>query len=231
MDTFTIPPGKATGCLIRAKPFAAMAPAFSDVLKVIPRDQWGDLIGQVSLKDNVTTILDQNSTGSCATESAAQGIMALRAWEHQPYVALNPWSIYAFTSGGVDRGSNIDTNLDYLARVGCLPESIWPRSKGWQRKPPQSLLDEHACDFRIAEWFDIATVDEIGTALLKGFPVVFGWRGHSCLFVELLDRDKALYVNSWGADWGDAGFGILSLSAVNFNYGAFAIRGTTDSGD
>jgi hypothetical protein len=85
---------------------------------------------------------------------------------------------------------------------------------------------EAARDYRIDEFFDIGNINELGTALIKGYPVVFGWSGHSCIFVDLLDKNTAVYANSWDSSWGDDGFGTLRLSSVNFGYGAFAIRST-----
>jgi len=105
---------------------------------------------------------------------------------------------------------------------GIAPESVWPRSKGWQATPSADAR-EAAKLYRIEEFYDITTTAEIGTALLLGFPVVFGWSGHSCVMTQLVNPTTAEYANSWG-NWGDQGFGQLRLSSVNFNYGAFAVR-------
>jgi hypothetical protein len=53
---------------------------------------------------------------------------------------------------------------------------------------------------------------------------VFGWNGHSCVLTKLLSTSEAEYCNSWSPQWGDQGFGRIRLSAINFMYGAFAIR-------
>lgn len=232
MDKLIIPEGKKTGCLPRATQYGTCCDKLEDRIEVISRERWQLHIDDgIVLRPHVTDILNQDGVGSCATESTAQSKMIVRSWQNQPYVPLNPWSIYCFTSGGRDGGSNIDTNLIHARDIGVLPVSVWPRSKGWRAKPPQSLLDTEAIKYRIDEFWDIATVDEIGTALLKGMPVVFGWQGHSCVLVDLVDRKRARYANSWDESWGDKGFGIISLNKVNFGYGAFAVRTVVDSGE
>ena len=177
----------------------------------------------MSLRSKVKQIFDQGSNGSCATESTTQSEQIVRAVAGQPFVLLNPLSIYRVTSGGRDRGSSIDENLMFARETGILPESYWPRSKGFRATPPDGWQDV-AAKYRIDEFFDIGSIDEVGTALLRGLPVVFGWQGHSCVLVELLSDTEAVYANSWSKEWGDSGFGTIALSKINFSYGAFATR-------
>ena len=233
MSKLIIPPGKATGCLPRATTYGQCCDKLEDRVNVITdEEQIRDLIGKVSLRPHLKTIgvYDQNGYGSCATESTAGATKLSRAASNRPYVQLNPLSIYAFTSGGVDRGSNIDRNLEHARDIGILPEDVWPRSKGFRTKPPQELLDRHASRFRIDEFWDCGSVDDVRTSLVLGFPVSFGWRGHSCVLIALKDMNTAYYLNSWGADWGDNGVGTISLRSINFGYGAFAVRSVTDAG-
>jgi hypothetical protein len=225
-----IPEGKATGCLRRKTKFGDCCNPMADEIEVIPREKWGALIGKVSLRPNVRQIIDQGQIGSCATCSTTQGVMIARDVAGLPFVFLNPLSIYHFTSGGRDNGSSIDENLQFARDTGILPESYWPYSRGYRETPPAGW-QEVAKQYRIDEFYDIGTVDELGTALLKGFAVVFGWSGHSCILTRLLSETKAEYANSWGSDWStDGGFGKISLSAINFQYGAFATRTAKSEG-
>jgi hypothetical protein len=221
-----VPQGQATGCLPRDSKYGEICAKLEDSIDIISRDKWGDLIGDVLLRPYVYQIFSQGSVGSCATESTSGAWSIINEVAGKPSVLLNPWSLYAFTSGGRDRGSNVDRNLERARDVGILPESIWPRrgpnKNPWNRKPPAELFDKHAC--RIDEFYDIASIDEVGTALLRGFPVVYGWSGHSCVLTSLRDRNTAVYANSWGTSWGDKGFGTISLNKINFGYGAFAVR-------
>jgi len=223
---FVVPDGFATGCLPRASRFGQWCPLMSERVPVIPVAQWPSLIGEIELRSFVNKVKNQGKVGSCATESTSQGVELTEVLSGQPWTELNPWYVYHTTSGGRDQGSSIDTNLAFVRQNGIAPESVWPRSKGWQTRPSADAV-EAAKLHKIEEWYDCTTVTEIGTALLLGYPVVFGWNGHSCVFTHLLTAATAQYCNSWGAQWGDRGFGELSLSSVNFQYGAFAIRTST----
>jgi hypothetical protein len=184
----------------------------------------------ISLVSKIRDVKDQGRDGSCATESTAGAMQLIREWNNRDFVELNPLSIYAFTKGRTG-GSSIDTNLVRARDVGILPESIWPRSKGWHNRPSLGMLNEHASKYRIDEFWDINTMAELRTAVLSLFPVVFGWRGHSCVLVELTDMDTALYLNSWGKSWGDNGIGEIQLDSIELaRYGAFAVRSCVDSG-
>ncbi len=216
------------GCLPRRSRFGECCRPLADVIEIIPREQWAGLIGTVNLRPKVRQILDQGSAGSCATESTTQAAMVIREVVGQPFELLNPWSIYHWTSGGSDSGSSIDDNLQHAREYGILPESYWPRSKGWRADPPDGWKDV-AKAYRVDEFYDIANTEQVGTALLLGFPVVFGWQGHSCVLTGLLTTTTAEYANSWG-DWGDEGFGTIKLSSINFGYGAFSVRTAVSSG-
>ena len=79
------------------------------------------------------------------------------------------------------------------------------------------------------EWCDIETNDEFGTALLKGWPVVFGYRpsrrsGHAVYATRLFREGRNWMIdwhNSWDKTWGDNGFGIMPLSRVSWGFGVF----------
>jgi hypothetical protein len=196
-------------------------------VKLIDRDKWQKYLDKLgrSLRDHVNQILDQDGAGSCATESTSQALMVRSDWKGQEFVLLNPWFMYHYTSGGVDRGSSIDENLEFARNQGVAPESVWPRSKGW-RATPSAEATREARKYRIAEFLDVTSIDGVGTALLNQLPVVFGWSGHSCVLTRLLSPTTAEYANSWG-NWGDQGFGEIRLSSINFRYGAFAVCSTT----
>ncbi len=215
-------------CLPRESLPGGYADPLGDRIDVIPRNDWGDLIGQVERSSDVKHIYSQGRVGSCATESTSQALAVVRVASGLDPVVYNPWSIYWKTSGGRDRGSSIDANLRYARDVGILPADVWPRSRGWSTKPPDDLLNTVAINNRIDEFYDVQTLDELGTALLLGWPVVFGWSGHSCVFTELLSRSEAVYANSWGASWNGNGFGRLALSRINWGYGCWAVRTSTE---
>ena len=197
---------------------------------VIPKSEWAGILAQpdhMRLRPSVPVILDQDGVGSCATEATAQTIMTLRSFNGQKFEKLNPWFIYYTTSGGSDRGSNIDSNLKFARDNGCAPESIWPRSKGWRARPSEEAK-EAAKNYKILEFYDIRNSEELGSALLLGFPVAYGRSGHAITAVDLVTPTTMRYANSWG-NWGDEGFAVESINRVNYGYGAWAIRAGIDN--
>jgi hypothetical protein len=218
------PADRKPGCLPRKEPFGKLFAPASEKIKIIPREEWGDYAGKISMRPFVKTILNQGSVGSCATEAVTQAVMVARAFAGLPHIILNPWFIYYHTSGGRDRGSSIDENLAFIREHGIAPMSVWGRDKGWQTEPSSEAYDA-AKAFRDFEFFDIAAINEMVSSQLGACPVVYGSKGHAVLKIEHVNDSEGLDVNSWGEDWKDGGFGVwASYRAVNFNYGAFAVR-------
>ena len=202
------------------------APPLEDNIDVIPQNQWDDYGYDVELHHHVKDIHKQ-TLGSCATEACSGSVETKGQMQGLPFVSLNPHPIYYIASGGRDMGSNVDTVLRLCKERGFPPDVVWPRKEhNWREKPPQSVWDDHASHFRIDEVYDLTSIAEVGTALLRGFLCPFGWRGHSCYLLRLLNDRQAEYVNSWGADWGTNGRGVINLSSINFGYGAYAVRST-----
>lgn len=224
---YATPPEFRSGCLLRTSLPGERCPLFGDRIEVIPKAEWAAHIGQVSLRPYVTEIFDQDGVGSCASESSTQALQIALAFAGRPWVQLSPWFVYRSVSGGRDSGSSIDDNLEFLRTSGSCPMEMLPRSGGWKAKPSAEAV-EAAKSYRIDEYYDITTAEEFGTALLKGFPVVYGRSGHAIVAVELVSPSEIRYCNSWG-DWGDGGFAVESLSKVNWGYGAFAVRTAVES--
>lgn len=220
------PNGYKPGCLPRKSKPGEWCPMASERIKLIPSADWDEAAKELgdSVRQHITFLLDQDGAGSCATESTTESDMTIRAVAGLPFVLLNPWFIYHTTSGGRDTGSSIDENLAFVRENGIAPESVWPRSKGWKAKPSAEAV-EAAKQYRIDEFYDIANVNEMVSALLTGFVVVYGADGHSVLKIQHLDAKRGLDLNSWGEGWGDKGFGVwATYNAVNWSYGAFAVR-------
>lgn len=225
VDDWTIPPGKKTGCLLRKSRPGQWCPMAKEVIELVPRDQWDSLAAQSQgLQPFVRKIKDQNGIGSCATESSNLAVEICDVFGGKPWIEYNPWYMYHWTSGGVDQGSSIDENLVFARDRGVCPEAIWPRSKGWEA-PPSEAARVEAKKHCILEFYDVSNIDEMVSALLKGYSVVYGANGHSVLKIRHLNFQQGLDANSWGADWGSQGFGVwATYSRINWGYGAWAIR-------
>lgn len=218
------PADRKPGCLPRKWAPGVRFPMAAERITIIDRDDWPKYTGKVSMRPFVKTVLDQGSVGSCATEGAAQALMITRAYAGKPHVVLNPWFIYHTTSHGSDSGSSIDENLEFIQEFGCAPESVWPRSKGWRAKP-SAEANAAALEFRGVEVFDISSIDEMVSAELSDFAVVYGSNGHCVVKVEHQNDRQGLDINSWSESWGDNGFGVwATYSQVNWGYGAWALR-------
>ena len=219
--------GYKPGCLPRKSKPGEWCPMAAERIKIIPSVDWDEAAKELgdSVRQHVPVVLDQNGYRSCACESATGAVMLARAIAGLPFVLLNPLFVYHTTSGGRDNGSSIDENLAFIREHGIAPESVWPRSKGFQAKP-STLAIEAAKEFRIEEFFDIANVNEMVSSELTGYAVVYGADGHSVLKIQHLSAKEGLDLNSWkNSNWGDGGFGVwATYNSVDFSYGAWAVR-------
>jgi hypothetical protein len=234
-----IPDGFATGALPRDIPFGQVrgyrdgrewvADPLEDRMDIIPPDKWQDLIDEgIEVESEVQKIKSQGQNPSCTCEAGTQGVEILQSRQGLWLQELNPLSVFAFV--GSSSGSSLNRVLAWLRDTGVLPEALWPREKGWRRKPPRDLVDREACKYRIDEFLDIGSTVEAGTCLLHGDPFMFAWQNHCCIGVRPIDRRRFKYANSWSPQWGDRGFGILEYSRINFKYGCFGLLTATDPG-
>jgi hypothetical protein len=239
IDRFAVPATFKPGCLPRASKPGEICPLFADRIKVIPRGDWKDMLGLVSLRPCVPVVFDQDGVGSCAAEASCQALQIGREFAGKPREIVNPWSVYRTTSGGRDQGSNIDSNLSHLRQYGAASQNVMPRYNRLENSDSGAInrwnaslspeAKDDALRFRIDEFYDISTVEEFMTALLLGMPVVYGRRGHALVAVEPVSLTSFRMCNSWHQSWGDDGFAVESLSGINWSYGAWAVRSTTES--
>ncbi|WP_455387608.1 hypothetical protein [Petrachloros mirabilis] len=227
-----LPPGKRTGLkwdtAVQRDRCRSIRKA--DGFELIDEKHWNELAdtGHHKARDKFFRYtLDQNGTGSCAAESENGCKAACDAKSRQPEVFYNPLFSYHTTSGGRDGGSAIGDNLDHCLTVGCCPEEIWPRSKGF-RATPSSQAYEIAGFFKGREYYVIETKQEFVSSLFGGFFNHFGYLigggGHAVSGCRYLKNGKFRFKNSWAVTWGDNGFGELNLSQIYWPFGAYAYR-------
>jgi len=225
---------------------------FEDNFDVIPKRDWKKIITEIgpSCQCDVSRIKDQGSEGSCASNATAQAfeIAWVQAQGHQNWLEMSPMSIYRNVARTAQGGSTLDDNLTQVSQVGVLP--------GPSREN-EALLKAHGYDatmthpltgfrsrfkdgwkraaklFLGLEWFKLRTFEEMATALLSPYPVVYGRSGHAICGVALVLREGEIcvkYANSWTPSWGDSGYGYDTerwLRRRYESYGAFALRATT----
>jgi len=222
------PPGMKGGIVLpRRYTVGAKFPCFGDEIELVPESQWDEL---AAADDGMVPFIPHvyhQKYNSCASESSTGALLIARAFQGLPYVPLNPLTLYRRVNGGRDAGSSIDENLLALQEYGVCPEESWSYDKGWRAKPSDEAV-KAAESFRIVEAYDISTVEEMVSALLKKFVVVYGANGHAVCKVRHLNDREGLDLNSWGEDWGDNGLGVwASYRKINWGYGAWAVRTTT----
>jgi hypothetical protein len=229
----------ATGCLPRTSKVGEKShfPVAGTVenCPILPRSAWSDC----SIRHKAWTVIDQNPQSSCCPSATSGATMILREIAGEKRILLSQGSLYGQINGGRDAGANIEDALEAMMSVGICPASkIDPQD--WQGRDWPSDWKTTAKCFRILEAFDCPTFDAVASAVQLSMPVVFGvfWSGggHAITAVGLKNIDGVWnleFLNSWGADWGDHGFGFLTekqCSGIK-SFGAFAIRSVTIPND
>lgn len=228
--------------------FGSRQPSFEDAIQTIPRSSWESLIKGIDdsgvwTEHLITRIYNQGSEGSCVSNATSQAheIVQARTYGKDKVVHLSAISLYKRCGRSPGSGSMVNDNLDEMVSNGVLPldneenrkrfKHVFPAT-GFYTKYPNGW-EETAKLFRGVEWFDVRSLDGFITALLLGFPVVYGRAGHSiCAVRPMLKSGRlvVMYANSWGA-WGDkggdfnSGFGYDSESMIRSGASwAFALR-------
>lgn len=238
VDCTIVPDGVKTGCLQRKTLLGAEFPVVSDVMGLLPREQWKDRLG-ISLRPHVPIIHYQNGEGSCAGNSSVlAGVEIPRSLTGLPFVHIAPSSLYKQSGGGRDAGSGLDENLRCLKNVGCVPVEMWGGELGWNKSYPAGF-EKEAAKYQVDEWFDLGTFEEFMSALFYGFPISFGvfWGrgGHAICAVEPIHENGewgCVFANSWGLNWGDGGFGKMFEPQITRGieyFGGWAARVATYS--
>ena len=236
--------GMFSGCLPRDDRLGAQFPVFEDKLTIIPRNEWPSIIADREPLRPLVQKIQRQQYGSCASHSTRQGyeVVWVEAFGAEDWIEFSPNSMYPHVSSRASSGSTLSANMRQVMDVGLLPV---PNEKAvaFLRDAgiPVNTREENdyygrfpdgwketAKHFRAAEVFDIASYEGVISALLIGFPVIVGRRGHAICYLDPLDDGgRVQYANSWGADWGDDGFGVdsesISSGAIR-SYGAFALR-------
>lgn len=254
LDVDFLDDAKTLGVGMGAMPpalFGDKQPTFEDAIQTIPRSQWQAEIeridaGQIHTEHLITRIYNQGQEGSCVSNATAQAheIIQARQYGKDRVVHLSAISLYKRCGRSPGSGSMVNDNLDEMVSTGILPlnndankakfKHVFPAT-GFYTSYPDGWK-ETAKLFRGAEWFDIRSLDGFITALILGYPVVYGRAGHSiCAVRPKMESGRltVMYANSWGS-WGQgagdftSGFGHDSESMIRSGAGwAFALRSVT----
>ncbi len=230
-----------------ARPFRGRQASYKEALEaggaaLIPQSEWPALAEkneaeQGGLEWLVKWILNQLSEGSCVGNAGTQLHQVLQAKQFgiDNVTPLSACSLYQLIGSSPNSGASIDDCLDEGSKTGIIPldtpenrakfGSIVMPATGFRTKRPTGW-QPIAQRFRLDESLVCNGIDEMGTALFRGNPIVVGRSGHSILYLGMVyinGKLYALYVNSWGGGengWGQGagihptGFGLDSLSYI-----------------
>lgn len=145
---------------------------------------------------------------------------------------------------GIDSGAQIRDGFKVISSIGYAKESTWPYDISMFTIPPSAEAAEEASKYKAIQ-YETVVQDEhsIKATLAEGFPIVFGIMAYTsfetkavaqdgimhmpdiserplgghCMTLVGYDDDKLKYIfrNSWGAGWGEHGYGYIPYSYVH----------------
>lgn len=150
-----------------------------------------------------------------------------------PRRVFSPAYVYNQINNGRDGGSFFADALDILKKQGGAPLALAPYNDQDYRSTPSAEARAAAARYRVESWKQVGTEDvrELKAQLNAGIPVMIAarvdegfqkarrghvWKasegkplgGHAMVLVGYDDARNAFkLINSWGAAWGDEGYG------------------------
>jgi hypothetical protein len=221
-------------------------------IKLIPRSEWSARIkDQEKQESRISDVmkgagvpcLDQGQVGYCWAHSSTGAVMAVRALNGQPTVPLSAYAVAATIKKGADEGGWCGLSAQFIREKGVPSQQLWPQGDRSYRKYDKADVWANAALHKVTEdYVDLTrdvydqnlTFDMVASCFLSGIPVAvdFNWWSHSVLGCDLVETEPGAFGlrirNSWGASWGEQGFGILKGSKA-IPDGAVALRVTGGS--
>jgi C1A family cysteine protease len=193
---------------------------------------------KMDLRSKMAPVYDQGQLGSCTAFAVAKGLReSLQRIEGEQEVPLSALFQYYETrvrlgSVNQDSGGTITDAVAVLKEVGSAPDSVWSYDIAKFKLKPPAAAYKAAGENKVHETTQLASLDDVKSALASGQPVAFGFMvyksmmsvkgdgvmpmpkpgekvlgGHAVLAVGYDDTKKQLIVrNSWSEGWGDHGY-------------------------
>lgn len=218
---------RATGLIKKTHAAGTMAIAPLYDLPIFPESTWPAMIQAIlgsTIRDIMATAgpnggpvppLDQDGYGYCWGHSTGSCMLADRAIQGLPYVALSPFAACCIIKNYRDQGGNGIDSLQFAADRGYPSDQFWPM-QSTSRANDNPATWANAAQHKALVWRECSDDPtqrrlQVGSALLMRRPVIgdFDWWGHSVMVGVLLSPDSTLILNSWG-QWSDGGWGILT---------------------
>jgi len=219
------------------------------VKKAHPRhlNRQGILRSQVDNRNTCSPVADQGHLGACTAFSMGKGLMEqIQIKNHGDTAPLSPMFLYYAErdeQGDTqnDTGATIDVGMDVLSNTGICHESSCPYDIAHFTVKPSAAAYAEAGGLKVHDATNLASLDDVKTALNAGQTVSFGFRvydsfrrigsdgmmpvpkpgekvlgGHAVLAVGYDDEKQVLIVrNSWADKWGDKGYFYMPYQVAN----------------
>ncbi len=158
--------------------------------------------------------LDQDGTNFCWTNGPVNTVRAMLCVNNMEYEDLSPASVACRVNGFVNNGGYGTEAMEFITAKGIVPSRLWPNNAINKKYLTQEAVTA-AMDYRVVEWRDLQPRNFLlmCTYLVTGTPVTIGlnwWRHQVTAVAVNPDNLDVLVWNSWGADWGENGYGWLS---------------------
>ena len=217
------------------------------VTPMIPRKSWMD---QPLPSYRPPIVYHQRSTNMCNAFACATAVESMRRQMGLQNKRVSPAYIYGGINDGVDQGSTLEDGMARLIKNGYVFTDIVPEFNFNPNQWPEGV-DNIAQTRTVTEAWLCPTFEHIASASLCGFAVVVGvfwgnrdaidqngWLsddpsggiagGHALATFSIAKRGNRFgmkTVNSWGDEWGAAGWCILPEQRFRGPFkGAWAIR-------
>lgn len=211
----TPPDDQSTGMLSQSADAFAMGVQVGDIedTELIPRSRWDEVakVAEPLLRGSIKTVLNQGRISSCVAAATVGAMQVAGALQFGEYTRLSWGSLYSRIGSTAYSGSYIPDGINEARTIGVLPADgeSFPATFPPGDYNPRSLRNRDwmptAKQFRCHRVLRINSVDGWFTALVSGWPVVYGRRGHA-IYSVLAKRNRGDwlfgYCNSWG-QWGD----------------------------
>lgn len=200
-----------------------------------------DNIQSVDLRPSCPDVYDQGHLGSCTANAIGfcYHFDELKQKEAQPFIPSRLFIYYNERNleGHVseDSGAEIHDGIQVIHSLGVCSENDWPYNIDKFKEKPSNNCYTSALSHKTIDYRAISQkLDQLKSALIEGFPVVFGFSvyesfeseevaktgimpipkpdekllgGHAVALVGFDNIKKVFIVrNSWGSGWGDNGY-------------------------
>lgn len=146
------------------------APNVGSAVELIPRSEWRPT--KRRLKS--IPILDQNGHGACVSYATVIAVMKARAKAGMSFVQLAPTWVYAWGNGGRDAGMVISDAADIIRNKGIPTIEKFSQQYIYKNGITDAAVEEAKSRFLTMDVYKCASFDEIMTAVILGWDVVYG---------------------------------------------------------